>query len=754
MSFIYLFCLHQAYFFFFGGNMVHSCFYSVLFQSWTKAAHLFVILAMVLTMAGLGSFPVAASSEIPTNGQYAANPGDHPTGTSPVSNSLKKPAPCYMLSISHTGEGSDPAAQLAKSSRCPQGRYAAGEVIPLSGSLPTPGWHIAGWLGTNDDLATTSSNSVTMPASNHDVWVNYLEDTVTLTLDILPVDGGSVTQDPPGPYHYGDQVELTPVPAAGYHFVEWTGDLTGSDNPASLTLDGDKTLTAVFSQQVYTLTVNTDGQGSVTLNPPGGSYPAGTQVELTAVPAPGWSFSAWSGHLSGSNPQERILMDGDKTVTAAFTLQSVQLTIQTEGSGTVIQDPAGPYQFGDEVQLTALPETGWHFAQWSGDIMGTDNPFFITLATDKNITAAFERDPITLTVNVEEGGSVERTPAGPYMYGDVVELNAVADTGWHFVEWSGSIQTTGNPISITLLEDQTLNAVFARSTVTLTVDIIGNGSVDRRPPEPYTLSDSVELTAIADPGWRFVEWQGDLTGSKNPQVIILNGSKNVTAVFAPSTVTLTVNVIGSGTVEKQPPDPYIYSDSVQLTAIAEPGWHFVQWTGDLNSTANPAVIILNGSKTVNAVFARNPVTLAVNISGSGAVNQDPPGPYLYGDVVVLSAVPAQGWQFDHWSGDLTGSAVTTSITLTGNKTVAAAFTQTEQTGWNDDFDNATVITSTPAAFSQDTTNATTTADDPVFVGCGSAYQRSHTIWYAFTPAASGTLFVDTHTSNFDTVLGV
>src|SRR3989337_905883 len=69
----------------------------------------------------------------------------------------------------------------------------------------------------------------------------------------------------------------------------------------------------------YTLTVNTVGSGSVALNPPGGVYNAGTQVTLPATPAAGWSFSGWSGDLTGSTNPATLTMNANKSVTATFT---------------------------------------------------------------------------------------------------------------------------------------------------------------------------------------------------------------------------------------------------------------------------------------------------------------------------------------------------------------------------------------------------------------------------------------------------
>lgn len=68
----------------------------------------------------------------------------------------------------------------------------------------------------------------------------------------------------------------------------------------------------------YTLTINTEGSGSVIKDPDQITYSYGTDVLLTAVADPGWAFDHWSGDLSGSANPSTITMDGDKTVTANF----------------------------------------------------------------------------------------------------------------------------------------------------------------------------------------------------------------------------------------------------------------------------------------------------------------------------------------------------------------------------------------------------------------------------------------------------
>jgi len=60
---------------------------------------------------------------------------------------------------------------------------------------------------------------------------------------------------------------------------------------------------------------------------------------------------------------------------------------------------------------------------------------------------------------------------------------------------------------------------------------------------------------------------------------------------------------GNGVVSVDPDQAiYYFGDHVELTAIADPGWSFSQWDGDLVSTANPIVVTMDGSKSINADF--------------------------------------------------------------------------------------------------------------------------------------------------------
>jgi len=86
-------------------------------------------------------------------------------------------------------------------------------------------------------------------------------------------------------YTAGTVVTLTATPDAGYVFSGWSGDLSGSASPATITIDANKTVTATFTPIPYTLGTNVVGSGSIARNPDQATYIYGTVVTLTATPA-------------------------------------------------------------------------------------------------------------------------------------------------------------------------------------------------------------------------------------------------------------------------------------------------------------------------------------------------------------------------------------------------------------------------------------------------------------------------------------
>ena len=411
-----------------------------------------------------------------------------------------------------------------------QQKYNLGDLVTVT-AMADPGWFFTGWSG---DLSGMDNPEVITVDSDKAFTAAFAQEQYTLSVN---VEGeGDVAKDPDEPaYHYGNVVSLTATGEPGWSFARWSGDLSGANNPETITMDEDKDVTATFTQDEYTLTMDVEGEGTVSQDPQSETYFYGETVTLTATASIGWSFAEWSGDLSGTDNPETITMDEDKDVTATFTQDEYTLTVDVEEGGTVSQDPQSEtYFYGETVTLTATADTGWSFAGWSGDLSGTDNPESITMDGNKDVTAAFTQNQYTLTVSIAGRGSVDREPdQETYTYGEVVTLTATADTGWSFDGWSGDLSGGDNPESITMDGNKDITATFAQDQYTLSVIVVGEGSVEREPDqETYTYGDVVTLTAVPDLGSTFVGWSGDLSGPTNPDSVTMDDNKSVTANFS------------------------------------------------------------------------------------------------------------------------------------------------------------------------------------------------------------------------------
>jgi hypothetical protein len=173
-----------------------------------------------------------------------------------------------------------------------------------------------------------------------------------------------------------------------------------------------------------TLTLATNGSGSIVANPSSPAYPQNSVVTLTATPFAGWLFNGWSGSISGSVNPTNVLMDSDKVITANFSpIPGYNLIVSITGNGSVVPS-GGIYSSGTVVQLTATASNGWIFHHWSNDASGTVNPYSLTMDANKSVNAVFVQ-PVTITgqpqnVSVAEQGtanfSVTASGAAPLSY--------------------------------------------------------------------------------------------------------------------------------------------------------------------------------------------------------------------------------------------------------------------------------------------------------------------------------------------------
>jgi hypothetical protein len=178
------------------------------------------------------------------------------------------------------------------------------------------------WSGAT---GSTNSTSVVMN-SDKTVTANFIKKKYALTTTVegegtvaeKVIKAGAATD-----YNSGTIVELTAVPSDEWQFIEWKGDLTGSENPTQITIDKVKNVTAVFVKKQYPLTVEIEGEGTVIIKidnqiQNAEKYNSGTILEITAVPENEYDFEKWSGDIDGYENPVQITIDKAITITANF----------------------------------------------------------------------------------------------------------------------------------------------------------------------------------------------------------------------------------------------------------------------------------------------------------------------------------------------------------------------------------------------------------------------------------------------------
>jgi hypothetical protein len=322
------------------------------------------------------------------------------------------------------------------------------------------------------------------------------------------------------------------------------------------------------------------------------------------------------------------------TLAASFTL-----TLSRTGNGTITSSPAGilcgsdcteAYISNTVVSLTAKPDSGYTFANWSGTGCGNT----ITMNATITCTAVFNPITTTYTLTVTRAGTGTGTVSGPtgincasttcttsLSSGTKVSLVANAASGSTFAGWStncpgGSVTMTGN---------MACTATFNSSGYTLTSIVVN-----------------------------------EVTSSGSPSGTIISNPVGISC--------------GTDCSENYP-----VGQIVTLTPKPAANSKFKAWTG--HADCSDGSVTMDASKTCTATFTLNTVSLAVSKTGNGTVISAPSGincgtacsfNFVAGTAVTLKATPDAGFAFAGWSGGCTGTA-DCKMTLSSNTTVTASF---------------------------------------------------------------------------------
>ena len=339
-----------------------------------------------------------------------------------------------------------------------------------------------------------------------------------------------------------------------------------------------------------------------------------------------------------------------------------------------------------DATITAAPDYGYHFVQWTDG--NTNNPRDIVITQDTTFVAQFAKNTycISLQPDQAEHGSV--SGAGTFDYLDSKQIAAQANYGYRFTQWSDGV--ADNPRTIVLTQDTSFVAQFAKNTYTISLqsDMAEHGSVSGAGTFEYL--DNKQIAAQANYGYHFMQWSDGNTD--NPRMIELTQDTTFTAEFAKNTYTISTTSANPEWGTTAGGKSALYQDEVEISATPNYGYHFVRWND--NNTSNPRIITLTQDTAFTATFAKNVYSITKKAE-HGSISGSSSAEYL--DFVTLTVTPDYGYHFTQWSDGLKDNPRIFRLTQDTTFTAEFAYDRVGQCGkdlalvWSYD-PNAKVLT--------------------------------------------------------------
>jgi hypothetical protein len=268
---------------------------------------------------------------------------------------------------------------------------------------------------------------------------------VLLTINIsgegsVNVNGNEYSQ--PMIFAEGSEITLEALADAGYNFMEWEGDLSGNENPVTLTMDDNKTITAVFLIEGFSVNfiVKDENDQDITdaiVTFDGTVYPSGHYtIENLISGTYDWQVER-EGFITETGS---VVVDGDEEINVTLISYTYELEILHEGTGTTFP-PEGMHLIEQNTMVNLTAETTEFsiFQKWEID----GNEYFdevieIFMDSDKVVIAFFENIPSYMLTVIVVGEGITEPEEGEhhYAYDEVVTITATpAGDNWAFVKW-------------------------------------------------------------------------------------------------------------------------------------------------------------------------------------------------------------------------------------------------------------------------------------------------------------------------------
>jgi uncharacterized repeat protein (TIGR02543 family) len=524
-----------------------------------------------------------------------------------------------------------------------------------------------------------------------DNWLEKLKEIGFNTHEVTPIGGpgGSIDPDTLQMVNHGNTVSFTITPNIGYT-GSVGGTCPGSLNDNTYITDpiiSNCTVEASFTLNTYTVSGVSGTGGSIT---PGSKevYHGDTSV-FTVDANIGYKISevtGCGGSLSGSTYTTGPITSAC-TVISSFSLNEYMISLSANPLNTGTVTGADIYSHGDEVAVTATANTGYTFINWTedGEEVYTNEAFTFIAESERNLWANFELNQYTVSVAADPLNAGTLTGADIYSHGDEVTLTATANTGYTFINWTedGEEVSTDEAYTFTAESERNLRANFELNQYTVSVTAVPGQGGTVTGADIYSHGDQVTVTATANTGYTFINWTEDdeEISTNEAYTFTAESERNLLANFELNqyTVSVAADPGKGGTVTGA--DIYSHGDEVTVTATANTGYTFINWTEGAQALSfDPEyTFIVTGNRNLTANFSpvkdKYEITLVADPGYGGMVAGG--GFYDNAANVTVIAIPHQGWGFSGWfeSGLLISKDLEYSFIADSDRTLKARFTR-------------------------------------------------------------------------------
>src|SRR5579872_682079 len=513
--------------------------------------------------------------------------------------------------------------------------FNAGMAVPISATA-NQGYAFANWSGA---VASSTSASTTVTMNGAETVTANFAPVGSLTIQTSPpglqfsVDGGtaqtapqtlSVAQGAHTIAIVGTQAGAT---GTQYVFTSWNdgGAASHSVNVTSTAA----TYTATFKTQ-YLLTTAASPVAGGTVTPASGTfYDMGSSVPVSATANSGFTFANWTGPVaSASSASTNVAMSAPATVTANFS-SLTGITIQTSPTGLqftvdggntqvapqTLNLPQGPHTIAVVGTQPGATGTQYVFTSWSDG--GAASHSINVANAAATFTATFKTQYLLTTAASPVGGGTVSPASGTfYDMGASVPVSATANTGFTFTNWTGPVASASSAsTSVTMSAPATVTANFS-SLTGITIQTSPSGlqfSVDggnaQTAPQTLNLSQGAHTIAVVGTQagatatqYVFTSWNDG--GAASHSINVTNAAATFTATFKTQyQLTTAASPVAGGTVSPTSGTFYDMGASVTVSATANTGFTFANWTGPVASASSASSnVTMSGPATVTANF--------------------------------------------------------------------------------------------------------------------------------------------------------